>query len=293
MMTKRGPAKRKDDAPRSPRPAAKRKPEAAGSSPDGATLKKKKSIPLAASGARRTLLEIHIPETNTEEGSLSFRGFMPQAPPHRREGNLPPFGLRDETSSEASHHGSEIPIEEPIGAAFEARSLTSPRTQEEAEPTPEPSPLHTPSRVKHMAQRKKFGPQGRLASLIFEAEEMLGRPTYNPSEVEGFQPELNYPADSEEDGEGEETPEVSISREEAPSTPVAAPRGSTPLREGNNYGIETNLRTNFASTEPGQAQQLSKGGTTRGSMLVPEQIIRDTLGAEEFQRSDPPPNVEA
>jgi hypothetical protein len=144
-----------------------------------------------------------------------------------------------------------------------------------------------------MAQRKKFGPQGRLASLIFEAEEMLGRPTYNPSEVEGFQPELNYPADSEEDGEGEETPEVSISREEAPSTPVAAPRGSTPLREGNNYGIETNLRTNFASTEPGQAQQLSKGGTTRGSMLVPEQIIRDTLGAEEFQRSDPPPNVEA
>jgi hypothetical protein len=72
-MTKRGAAKRKDDAPRSPRQATKRTSEATTSTPEGALLKKKKkSIPLAASGARRTPLERHEPETNTEEGSMSF-----------------------------------------------------------------------------------------------------------------------------------------------------------------------------------------------------------------------------
>jgi hypothetical protein len=99
---------------------------------------------------------------------------MPEAPLHQGEGSLPPFGLRDETSSEASHHGLEIPIEEPEGATFGATSPTPLWTEEGAEPTPEPSPQQTPRRLKHMAQRKKLGPRGHLASLIFEAEEMLG-----------------------------------------------------------------------------------------------------------------------
>jgi hypothetical protein len=139
-MTKRGTAKRKDDAPRSPRPAAKRTSEATALTPKEAPLKKKKNIPLAASGARRTPPERQEPETNTKEGSMSFRGFVSEAPPHQGEGSLPPFGLRDETSSEALHHGSEIPFEEPEGAAFGATSPKSLRTGEGAEPTPEPSP---------------------------------------------------------------------------------------------------------------------------------------------------------
>lgn len=71
-MNKRGAAKRKDDAPRSPRPAVKRTSKATALTPEGASLKKKKSIPLAASGARRTPPERHVTETNTKEGSMSF-----------------------------------------------------------------------------------------------------------------------------------------------------------------------------------------------------------------------------
>jgi hypothetical protein len=235
-MTKRGMARRKDDAPRSPRPAVKRTSEAAASSFEGIPSKKKKSIPLAASGARRTPPERHVPESNTEEGSMSFRGFVPKAPQHHGEGSSSPFGLRDESSSEASHHGLEIPLDEPEGVAFGAKSLAPPRTEEGAESTPEPSPQQTPRRVKHTAQRKKFGPRDRLASIILEAEEMLGRPRYSPSEVEGFQPELCSSAETEEGCEGEETPEVSLMVEEVSSSPVTVPRNSTPYPEGHNEG---------------------------------------------------------
>jgi hypothetical protein len=130
MMTKRGVAGRKDDAPRPPKPAVKRTSEVAASTPEGAPSKKKKSIPLTASGARRTPPERHVPESNTEEGSLSFHGFVPEAPQHHGEGSSAPFGLRDESSPEASHHGSEIPLDEPEGAAFGATSPIPPRTED-------------------------------------------------------------------------------------------------------------------------------------------------------------------
>lgn len=115
---------------------------------------------------------------------------MLEAPLHQGEGSLPPFGLRDETSSEASHHGSEIPLEEPEGAAFGATSPISLRTEEGAEPTPEPSAQQTPRRVKHMAQRKKFGPRGRFYLIEalplwcqFPFSSLFGHQAYFPEDL--------------------------------------------------------------------------------------------------------------
>jgi hypothetical protein len=206
-MTKRGVAKRKDDAPRSPRPATmKRTSEAAASTPEGAPLKKKKSILLATSSAKRTPPQGNMHVTSTQEGLISFRGFVPEASLHQGEGSLPPFGLRDKTSSEASHHGSKTPLEELEGAAFGATSPTSLRTEEGAKHNPETNPQPTPHRVKHMAKRKKFEPRGCLASLISKAEEILGRPTYSSSEVKGFQPELASLDNTEEGWKGKKPP---------------------------------------------------------------------------------------
>jgi hypothetical protein len=41
--------------------------------------KKKQPVPLTAFGARRTPPKSPTPKTNTEEGSVSFRGFVPEA----------------------------------------------------------------------------------------------------------------------------------------------------------------------------------------------------------------------
>lgn len=144
-MTKRGAAKKKDDAPRSLRPATmKRASEVAASNPGGTPLKKKKNIPLAASGARKTPPEGHVPVTSTQEGSMSFRGFVTEASPHHGEVSFPPFGLRGETISVASHHGLEAPLEESEGAAFGATSPTSLRTEDGAKHNPETNPQPTP-----------------------------------------------------------------------------------------------------------------------------------------------------
>lgn len=47
-------------------------------------------------------------ETNTEEGTASFRGFVPEVSPIRWVGPLSPSGLRDETSSEVSHRARTL-----------------------------------------------------------------------------------------------------------------------------------------------------------------------------------------
>jgi hypothetical protein len=122
---------------------------------------------------------------------------------------------------------------------------------------------------------------------------MLGRPRYSPSEVEGFQPELYSPAETEEGCEGEETPEVSLATEEALSTPVAVLRGSTPPPKGHNEGTKTIMRTDSAMPEPTQARQLFEEGTTGGCRLIPEPIVREMCGVEKPQRSEAPPNVKA
>jgi hypothetical protein len=69
--------------------------------------------------------------------------------------------------------------------------------------------------------------------------------------------------------------------------------GSPPPPEGDNERVETILRTTSASPQIVQAQQLSGEGISGGGPLIPEVIVRDTVGAEEPQRSERSPNVEA
>jgi hypothetical protein len=213
---------------------------------------------------------------------------MPEAPQDYRERSPSPFGLRDESSSEASHNGSEIPLDEPEGVV-----PTPPRTEEWAEPTPKPSTEQTLRRIKHTAQRKKFGPRDRMASIIFEAEEMLGRLRYSPSEVEGFQPDLCSSAETEEGCEGEETPEISLTVEEVSPSPVTTSRDLTVNPEGHNEEAETDPGSCTATPHLDQDRQISEEGTTGGSRLFPEPVVRETFGSGEFERSEVPLEVEA
>jgi hypothetical protein len=158
-VTKRGAVHKKGDAPQSPRQAAlKRTSEPATTSTDEVPLKKKKKqyIPLAASGARRTPPKSPALETNTEEGSMSFQGFGPEVSPTRGTGASQSFHLRDEASSEASHNGSESNCEDQDVPG--TTILVPIRVEREEEPIPEASPEPTQLRVKHMAQKRKFGP---------------------------------------------------------------------------------------------------------------------------------------
>lgn len=50
--------------------------------------------------------------TNTEEGSASFRGFVPEVFPTQEAGFSPPFVLIDESGSEASYQSLDTPLEE-------------------------------------------------------------------------------------------------------------------------------------------------------------------------------------
>ncbi len=65
--------------------------------------------------------------------------------------------------------------------------VTSPgpaRIEGEAEPTPKTSPELAPSRVKHMAKDRKFGPRELLAGIISEAERMWGKLVIRPSDAD-------------------------------------------------------------------------------------------------------------
>lgn len=103
-ITKRGVVKKRNDAPPSPRPVIKKRPSGlAKEIPEDVPLRKKQKIPLAASGVNRTPPRVSMAGTNTEEGSASFQGFVPEVSPTQEAGFTPPFVLRDEFGSEASY----------------------------------------------------------------------------------------------------------------------------------------------------------------------------------------------
>lgn len=226
---------------------------------------------------------------------MSFRGFVPETSPTRGAGTLPPFGLRDETSFEASHNGSDVPDEELNVGVWGATSSALVRTEEEVEPTLETSLEPASCRVKHMARKKKFEPRGHLASLISEAEQMLGRPTFSLSAVEGFQAEFAFPGETEEGCEGDETPEASfatngIEAEDVPWTPTEW-RDPPPPPEDNDKEMETSLRASSASPKLVQPQQPLEEGVTGNLRGSPEVTNRDTMEAEGPRRSVPLPDV--
>jgi hypothetical protein len=81
-ITKRRAAKKRSDAPPSLRPIAKKRPLGrAEETSEDVPLRKKRVIPLAALGTKRTTPRVSMAGTNTEEGSASFRGFVPEVSP--------------------------------------------------------------------------------------------------------------------------------------------------------------------------------------------------------------------
>jgi hypothetical protein len=110
-ITKRGAIKKRSDAPPSPRLVIKKRPFGrAEEIPEDVRLRKKRNIPLAASGVKRTPLRVSMAGTNIEEGSASFWAFVPEVSPTQEAGSLPPFVLRDESGSEASYRGPDTPL---------------------------------------------------------------------------------------------------------------------------------------------------------------------------------------
>jgi hypothetical protein len=189
-ITKRGAAKKRSDEPPSLRPVTKKRPSARTEEIlEDVPLRKRRNIPLATSGAKRTSPRMSTAETNTEEGSASFRGFVPEVSPAQGASSSPPFGLRDEPSSEASHRGSDIPFKETNAGASTTTSPVPERSEGEGEPTPEVRTVPTMRRVKHAAKKKKFGTRDRLAEIISEAESMWSRPVIRPSDAEEIRQE--------------------------------------------------------------------------------------------------------
>jgi len=203
-ITKRGAAMKRSDASPSPRPVTKKRPsDRAEETPEDVPLRKKQNIPLTASGAKRTSSRRSTAETNTEKGSVSFQGFVPEVSPARGAGSLPHFGLRDETSFEASHRGSDIPLEETNAGASITTSLVPERSKGEGKPIPEARILPPMRQVKHAAREKKFGARDRLAEIISEAEYMWGKPVIRPSDAEEVRQE-SASSGEESTGEGDE-----------------------------------------------------------------------------------------
>lgn len=236
MITKRGAAKKRSDAPPSPRPATKKRPsERVKATHEDVPLRKKQNIPLAALGAKRTLPRRPAAETIIEEGSASFRGFVSEVSHNRGTGPSPPFSLRDETSSEASHRGSDAPQEE---TNFGESVTTSPKptgSRGEDEPRPEASPVPGIHRMKHVVKRKKFGPRDRLTEIISGAEQMWGRPIIRPSEAEEVCQESAFLGEDSagEDEEDAATPQYQtftgeIDEEYTPQTPSTERPGTPP-----------------------------------------------------------------
>jgi hypothetical protein len=165
--------KKRSDAPPSPRPVTKKRPSArAKETPEDVPLRKERNIPLATSGAKRTSLRICPRLKPILKRAQRAWGFVPEVSPARGAGFLPPFGLRDESSSEASHRGFDIPLEETHASASTKTSPVPERLEGEGEPILEVRTVPAMPWVKHAVRKKKFGARDRLAKIILEAERM-------------------------------------------------------------------------------------------------------------------------
>jgi hypothetical protein len=185
MITKRRAVKKRSDVPPSPRPVTKKRPFSRAEEVfDDVPLRKKRNIPLAALGVKRTPPRVPMARTNTEKGSVSFRGFVPEVSPTQEAGSMPPFVLRDESGSEASYQGPDTPLEETHAGASTVTSPVPERSEEEGEPIPEAYNVQVTLRVKHSARKKKFSARDRLVEIISEAEWMRGKLVIRPPDAE-------------------------------------------------------------------------------------------------------------
>jgi hypothetical protein len=286
-ITKRGAVKKRNDAPPSPRPFIKKRPSGrAKEIPEDVPLRKKQKIPLAASGVKRTLLRVSMAGTNTEEGSESFRGFVPEVSPTQEAGSTPPFILRDESGSEASYQGPDTPFEENHAGASTINSPAPERSKEGDEPKLEAHDVQVTRRVKHPTRKRKFSVQDRLVEIISEAERMWGKAVIRPSDVEEVRQE-SAPSGGESIEERDE--DVGTFRDEAsvegfveegtPQTPSSErPKTPPPPSCDCEMGHETPQEP-CTTPDPNEAQT---GTTERGNTEEPETSqragVRDTPG---------------
>jgi hypothetical protein len=237
-ITKSGATKKRSDAPPSPRLVTKKRPSGrAEETPEDVPLRKKQTIPLVASGAKRNSPRVSMAGPNVEEGSASFWGFVPEVSLTYGAGSLPHFALRDESGSEASYRGSDIPLEETNAGASTTTSPVPERLEGEGKPIPEACTVQATRRVKHLARKKKFGARDRLAEIILEAERMWGRPVIRPSDAEEVRQESESLVEesAEERNEAVSTPRdeaftKDMVEEHTPRTPsIERPRTPPPL----------------------------------------------------------------
>jgi len=236
-ITKRRAVKKRNDAPPSPRPVIKKRPSSRVEEiPEDVPLRKKQKIPLVTSGVKRSPPRVSMAGTNTEEGSTSFRGFVPEVSPTQEAGSTPPFVLRDESGSEASYQGPDTPIGETNAGASTVTSPAPERSEEEGEPIIEAHNVQVTRGVKHPERKKKFGVRNRLFEIISEVERMWGKAVIRPSDAEEVRQES---APSGEESVEERDEDVSTHRDEAfvedlveegtPRTPSSEHPGTPPL----------------------------------------------------------------
>jgi len=194
-------------------------------------------------------------------------GVLFQKSPQPEELALCPlFALRDESGSEVSYRGSDIPLEEANACASITTSPVPKRPEGEGKPIPEAYNLSATRRVKHLARKKKFCAQDRLAEIISEAEHMWGRPVIRPSDAEEVRQES---ASSGEESAEERDKDVSTPPDEAfaedmveehsPWTPSTEHPGTPPPP---NYDCEMEHATSPESyTAPDQTEEEVQTGT--------------------------------
>ncbi|XP_062158770.1 uncharacterized protein LOC133866254 [Alnus glutinosa] len=188
LITKRGAIKKRNDAPPSPRPVTKKRPfKSSEQVSEDVPSRKKQSIPLAALEARRTPPSVPSSGVNVEEGSASFRGFIPEVSPTPEASAAPSFVLRDESGSEASFQGEQCAetsfAEPPLGTS--TADAPEPEGSGEGDGNvPEARDIPVTRRVKHPARKRKFTAQDRIAQKLLEAERMWGKAVIRPSDAE-------------------------------------------------------------------------------------------------------------
>jgi hypothetical protein len=186
---------------------------------------------------------------------------------------LPPFALRDESSSEASYRGSNIPLEENNTGASTTTSPMPERSEGEGEPIPEACTVQAMRRVKHPVRKKKFGARDHLTEIILEAEHMWGWPVIRPSNAEEVRQES---VSSGEESAEERDEDVSTPQDEAfaedmveehtPRTP-STERPGTPSTP--NYGCEMEYATPLNSYTAPDQTEVQMGTPERVSTEVP------------------------
>lgn len=303
LITKRGAVKKRTDAPPSPRPAAKKRPlRSSGEVSENVPAPKKRVVPLAASGARRTSPSATPPSApssgvNAEEGSASFRGFIPEVSPTPEVSPAPSFVLRDESGSEASFQGeqrAEASSAEPPPVASTAEGLEPEMSGEGLGNVPEVRDVPVRRRVKHPARKRKPSAQDRISQSLMDAELLWGKVVITPHDAEEVRQES-----LEEEQVGtprDETRDEDSEVEGIPRTPSSERPESSPIHgEDREPGSATpqDSCSAPAQTEPptgaSEAVNVEEPGASRD--VADEEVPGSVSGVEGVSQPEATPHL--